>query len=78
MYEEIFLVDVFHPILLTWFLVVFGDEVMKIVRNSLFIFHFVLPVLPRGNGKHHTENYATEVTKNPKRKLPKYVSQANI
>ena len=36
----------FHPILVTWFLVVFGDEVTKILCNSLFIFHFVLSVLP--------------------------------
>ena len=36
----------FHPILVTSFLVVFGDEVTKILRNSFFIFHFVLSVLP--------------------------------
>ena len=36
----------FHPILVTLFLVVLGDEVAKILRNSLFIFHFVLPILP--------------------------------
>ena len=40
------LVYCFHPILVTWFLVVFGDEVMKILRNSLFIFHYILAVLP--------------------------------
>ena len=28
----------FHPILVTWFLVVFGDEVIKILCNSLFTF----------------------------------------
>ena len=28
----------FHPILLAWFLVVFGNEVTKILRNSLFTF----------------------------------------
>ena len=32
-------------VLVTWFLVVFGDEVTKILGNSLFIFRFVLPVL---------------------------------
>ena len=36
----------FHPIFVTWFLVVLGDKVTKILRNSLFIFHFVLPILP--------------------------------
>ena len=42
----------FHPILVTWFLFFFGDEVTKILRNSLFIFYFllffifILPVLP--------------------------------
>ena len=29
-----------------WFLVVLGKEYMKILCNSLFIFHFVLPILP--------------------------------
>ena len=33
-------------ILVISFLVVFGNEVTKILRNSLFIFHFVLPILP--------------------------------
>ena len=28
----------FHPILVTWFLVVFGDKVTKILHNSLFTF----------------------------------------
>ena len=32
------LIWAFHPILVTWFLVVFGDEVTKILRNSLFSF----------------------------------------
>ena len=36
----------FHPILVTWFLVVFGNELTELLRNSLFIFHFILPVLP--------------------------------
>ena len=36
----------FHPILVTCFSVAFGNEVMKIIRNSVIIFHFVLLVLP--------------------------------
>ena len=40
-------------------MVVFGDEVTKILRNSLFIFHFVLPILPCKR-KHHTESHATK------------------
>ena len=32
--------------LVTSFLVVFGDEVTKILSNSLFNFHFVFPILP--------------------------------
>ena len=36
----------FNPILVTWFLVGFGNGVMKILHDSLFIFHFVSPVLP--------------------------------
>ena len=35
----------FSSNLVTWFLVVFGDKVSKILQNSLFIFHFVFPVL---------------------------------
>ena len=29
-----------------WFSVVFCDEVTKILRYSLFVFHFILPILP--------------------------------
>ena len=58
--------------MVTWLLVVFGDKVMKILRNSLFIFHFVLPVFC-------TEDHTTKVKKKPKTKLPKYVmSRANV
>ena len=35
----------FHPIFVTSFLVVFVHYVTKILRNSLFIFHFVLTIL---------------------------------
>ena len=31
----------FHPILVTWFLVIFGDEVTKILRNFVY-FSFCL------------------------------------
>ena len=48
----------FHPILVTLFLVVFGKEVTKILRNSLFIFHFILPILPYKQ-KTYTENHET-------------------
>ena len=58
----------FHPILVTWVLVVFGNEATKM--NSLFIFYFVLPVLP---GKQKTEITQLKVMKLPKTKLPKYV-----
>ena len=33
-------------ILITSSLVLFGDKVTKILCNSLFMFHFVLPILP--------------------------------
>ena len=50
----------FHPILVTWFLVVFGNEVMKILRNSLLIFClFCLSCL--ANEKHRTENHTDEM-----------------
>ena len=29
---------VFHPIFVTWFLVVFGDQITKILHNSVFTF----------------------------------------
>ena len=50
---------------------ILGDEVKKILRNSLFIFHFVLPVLPCKRKK--IVQKITQVTKKPKTKLPKYV-----
>ena len=43
--------------MVTLFLVVFGNEVTKILINSLFIFHFCL-----ANGKCCTENHTTKVT----------------
>ena len=36
----------FHPILVTSFLVVFGHKVTEILRNNLFILHFILPIRP--------------------------------
>ena len=57
-----------HPILVTLFLVVFGNEVTKILRNSLFSFHLAL----------QTENLIQKVTQ-PKAKLPKYeMSRAKV
>ena len=47
-----FFVEKMNPILVTSFLVVFGNEVPKILRNSLFIFHFCL-----ANRKHCKENH---------------------
>ena len=49
----------FHPILVIWFLVVFGDQVTKILHNSLFIFYCFSFSSCLANGKHHTENNAT-------------------
>ena len=57
-------------------MVVFGNEVTKILRNSLFIFHFVLPILPCKwkTLYRKSRNLSDEKTK---MKLPKYVmSQA--
>ena len=51
-----------------WFLVTFGDEVAKILRNLCL--HFA-----RQNGqdgKNWKENHATKVTKIPKTKRQKY------
>ena len=67
----------FHPILVTWFLVVFNDEVTNISCNSSFMFHFVLPVLPCKWKTSYRKSRNSKVTKKPKMKLPKYVmSQA--
>ena len=52
----------FHPIWVTWFLVVFGNEVTKLLRISLFIFHFLCWPAIKG-------------VKEPKTKLPKYVTK---
>ena len=62
----------FHPILVTSFLVVFGNKVTKILRNSLFIFHFVLPILSckRKTSYRKSCNLSDE---KPKTMLPKYV-----
>ena len=46
----------FHPIFVTWFLVVFGDQVTKILHNSLFTF-FNEQGKTGNNGTH--ENLAT-------------------
>ena len=53
------------------FLVVFGDEVTKILRYSLFIFHFVLPVLPckRKTLYRKSRNKSIEKTKNEDAKI---------
>ena len=62
----------FHPILVTWFLVVFGDEVTKILRNSLFT--FLLSKARQAKQKFKVKkNHATKMTKKPKTKLPKFV-----
>ena len=45
----------FHSVLVTSLLVVFGDKVTKILRDSLFIFHFVLPM--------QMENIAQNITR---------------
>ena len=62
----------FRFILVTWFLVVFGDEVTKILRNSLFIYHFCLAFFAL-----QTENIIQKITlpmwrKCEKTKLPKW------
>ena len=65
----------FHPILVIWCMVVFGDEVPKILRNSLFIFHFALPILPCKRKTWHRESRSDE---KPKTMLPKYVMSINL
>ena len=52
-------------------MVVFGDEVTKILRNSLFIFHFILPILPykRKTSYRKSRNLSDEKTKNEVTKI---------
>ena len=47
-----------NPIFVTWFLVVFGDKVTKILHNSLFTF-FTEQGKTGKNGTHGNENLAT-------------------
>ena len=67
----------FHPILITWFLVVFVDEVAKILRNSLFIFHLILPILPCKGKTLYIKSWNLSDEK-PKTKLPKCVMSRAI
>ena len=71
-FHESWIYWAFHPTLVTSFLVVFGDKVTKILRNSLFIFHFVLPILPCKRKTLHRKSRNLSDEK-PKSKLPKYV-----
>ena len=57
-----------HPIFRFWFLVTFGDEVTKILRNLCL--HFARQ--DGQDGKNRKENHATKVTKRPKTKRQKY------
>ena len=51
----------FYPIFITWFLVVFGDQVTKILHNSLFTFFTEHGKTGKTgkNGTHGNENLAT-------------------
>ena len=71
-FKKISLWWAFHSILVNSFLVVFGDKVTKMLCNSLFIFHFVLPILPckRKTSYRKSHNLSDE---KPKTKLPKYM-----
>ena len=62
----------FHPILVTSFLVVLGGKITKILHNSLFIFHFVLPILPCKHKTLYRKSHNLS-DKKSKTKLPKYV-----
>ena len=48
----------FHPIFVTWFLVVFGDQVTKILHNSLLTF-FTEQGKTGKNRTHGNENLTT-------------------
>ena len=66
----------FHPILVTCFWLFLVTKLRKYYVKVCLFFILSCPSC-LANGKHHTENHATKVTKKPKTKLPKYVmSQA--
>ena len=48
----------FHPIFVTWFLVVFYDQVTKILRNSVLLF-FAEQGKTGKNGSYQNENLET-------------------
>ena len=60
-----------HPIFLFWFLVTFGNEVMKITKYYV-TFVYILQSKMGQTGKKRKENHATKVTKIPKTKRQKY------
>ena len=60
-----------HPIFRFWFLITFGDEVMKI-RKYYITFVYILQGKMGQMGKNRKENHATKVTKIPKTKRRKY------
>ena len=64
----------FHPILVTWFLVVFGDEVTKyyVIICLFFILYTHLALLSKKVNKLLRNNLVTSSQKQPKTKLPKW------
>ena len=63
----------FHPILVTLFLVCFSKSMnfTKILRDSLFIFFFILPILPcKWKTSYRKSRHLSD--EKPKTKLPKY------
>ena len=56
---------IYHPIFRFWFLVTFGDEVMKIQKYYV-IFFYILQGKMGKREKKQKQNHATKVTKIPK------------
>ena len=60
----------FHPILVTLFLVVFGNKVTRILCNSFCIFHLVLPILASEQKTYRKSHNLRD--EKPNTKLSKY------
>ena len=60
----------FHPILVTSFLVVFGNKVTRILCNSFCIFHLVLPILASEQKTYRKSHNLRD--EKPNTKLSKY------
>ena len=68
----------FHPFFVTWFLVVFGDKVTKILRNTKFIFFFYWARQYRQNTNLKQRKSCNQDNKKPKNEATKISNEPGI